>query len=99
VADYLQTHGYKKIAIYGMSYVGETLVEELKNSDVEIAYVIDRNADNISVDFKIVSGEGQLDDVDAVIVTPVFFFSDIEEELSDKLDCPIISIEDILFEL
>ena len=27
---YFEKNGYKKIAIYGMSYAGETLLEELK---------------------------------------------------------------------
>lgn len=30
LASYLEQEGYKKIAIYGMHYAGETLVEELK---------------------------------------------------------------------
>lgn len=99
VSNYLLSNNYKRIAIYGMSYVGETLVEELRDTDVTIAYGIDKNSDDIYSTFEIVSVNDQLDPVDAVIVTPVFFFDEIEEALNEKLDCPIISIEDILFEL
>jgi len=99
VADYLLAHNYKKIAIYGMSYVGETLVEELKDTDVQIAYAIDKNSENIYSNLEIISGDGELEHVDAVIVTPIFFFSEIEESLSGKLNCEIISLEDILYEV
>ena len=44
---YFETNGYKKIAIYGMSYAGETLINELENSSVTVAYGIDRNAESL----------------------------------------------------
>ena len=43
--------------------------------------------------------QDQLTEVDAVVVTPIVFFNEIEKELSEKLDCPIISLEDILYEI
>lgn len=97
--SYFEDKNYKKIAIYGMSYVGERLVEELKNSDVEIAYGIDKNASGIYTNINMVTPEENLERVDAIIVTPVFFFDEIEDELSKKIDCPIISLEDILYEM
>ena len=45
------------------------------------------------------SVEDELEEVDAVIVTAVTFFDDILEKLSQKLDCPVISLEDILYEI
>lgn len=99
LADYLEKNGYKKIAIYGMSYAGETLVDELKNTGITVAYGIDKNADSIYADVNIVSMEDQLDSVDAIVVTAVTFFDEIEEKLSARVDCPIISLEDILYEV
>lgn len=99
VASYLEKRGYARIAIYGMGYVGETLVEELKGSSIEIAYGIDKNAENLYCMFDICTLDDNLDEVDAVIVTPIFFFDEIEEKLSDRLNCPIISLEDILYEV
>ena len=62
-------------------------------------YGIDKNADNIYMDVNIVTMEDELKPVDAIVVTPIFFFDDIEEELSQKIDCPIISLEDVLYEV
>ncbi len=36
--------------------------------------------------------------VDAIVVTAITFYDEIKEELSRKIDCPIISLEDILYE-
>lgn len=99
IADYFKKNGYKMIAIYGMSYVGERLLDELKDSGIEVKYAIDKNADSLYSQIDIHSLEDELADVDAVIVTPVTFFKEIEEKLSKKMDCPILSIENILYEL
>lgn len=96
---YFERNDFKKIAIYGMSYAGETLVEELRGSNVEVAYGIDQKADTIYADIDIVSMEGELDEVDAIVVTAITFFDEIEEKLSEKVSCPIISLEDILYEV
>lgn len=99
LAEYFKENSYKKIAIYGMSYAGETLVDELKNTEIEVAFGIDKNADSIYADVDIVSLEDDFVEVDAVVVTAIAFFDEIEEKLSEKVDCPILSLEDILFEI
>ena len=90
--------GLAESIIYGMNYVGETLLSELANTNIQVKYAIDKNADNIYADVDILSPEDDFDNVDVVIVTPITFFDEIEETLSEKLDCPIISMEDILYE-
>ncbi len=99
LSEYFGRNGYKKIAIYGMSYAGETLIEELHGSGIEIAYGIDQKANSIYSDVDIVSAEDNLGEVDAVVVTAITFFDEIEEKLSQKLDCPIVSLEDVLYEV
>lgn len=99
LASYFENNGYKKIAVYGMSYVGETLVDELKNTGITVEYGIDKNAELVDADIDIVSIDNQLKKVDAVVVTAITFFDEIEAQLSMKLDCPIISLEDILYEV
>ena len=99
LASYFEAKGYREIAIYGMSYAGETLIGELEGSNVKVSYGIDKNADSIYEDVEMLSMENVLPSVDAVVVTAVTFFDEIEEKLSMKLDCPIISLEDILYEM
>lgn len=99
LAEYFKRNGYKKIAVYGMSYAGETLVDELRGSEIEIAYGIDRNTNGIYSDMNIFSIEDELGEVDVVIVTAITFFDEISERLSEKMRCPIFSLEDILYEV
>lgn len=99
IIEYFHENKIKNIAIYGMSYVGERLYEELKNSDIEIRYEIDKNAEKIYSDVDIFSPEEELSKVDAIIVTPIFYFEEIEKMLKEKVDSQIISLEDILYEL
>lgn len=99
LSSYFESNGYKKIAVYGMSYAGETLVNELKDTGITVAYGIDQKADTIYADVDIITMDDSFEDVDAVVVTAITFFDEIEEKLSEKLDCPIISLEDLLYEV
>lgn len=99
LAVYFEKNNYSRIAIYGMSYVGETLVDELRGTNITVAYGIDKNADSLYADVDIVSMEDELEEVDAIVVTAITFFDEIEEMLSSKVDCPIISLEDVLYEV
>ncbi len=99
LTEYFEKNGYHRIAVYGMSYAGETLIEELKGTKTEVAYGIDRNADTIYSDIDIVSMEDSLEAVDAVVVTAITFFDEIEQKLSEKMECPVLSLEDILYEI
>ena len=99
LSAYLDKNGFKRGAIYGMSYAGETLIDELKDTGIEVVYGIDQKADTIYADVEVLSMDDSLEDVDVVIVTAITFFDEIETKLSEKLDCPIISLEDILYEV
>lgn len=96
LSRYLAEEGYMSIAVYGMSYVGQTLLNELKESEVNVVYGIDKSADRIYADIRIYTPDEELPKVDAVIVTAINFFDEIEAHLVKKLDCPIISLEDIV---
>ncbi len=100
IADYCKANGYHSIAVYGMHYLGESLCKELKDSDIKIEYAVDRNPNQgMDSEIKIYTPEEELKEVDAVIVTAFFFFDEIEADLCLKMDCPIISLEDIINEL
>lgn len=99
LSSYFKNKGYKKIAIYGMSYAGETLIEELRGTGIEISYGIDKNAAKFFMDVDLLSLEDDFKEVDAIVVTAITFFDEIEEALLKKVDCDIISLEDILYEV
>ena len=56
-------------------------MKELENSEIEIAYGIDRNAKTIRSNIKLLSMEDNFTEVDAVIVTIIKDFDLIYEKL------------------
>lgn len=98
ISDVLVKRGYKTIAIYGMNYVGMTLLKEIAESDIAVAYGIDQKAEDIFADIDVITPENELKEVDVIIVTPIYYFDEISEMLEKKTNIPIVSIEDILLE-
>ena len=95
---YLLEKGYKTVAIYGMKELGERLYDELKDSKVEVKYAIDKNADNVYADVDVLTPDDSLEEVDAIIVTAIHYYDEIEEMLEERMDCPILSLEDIVYD-
>ena len=66
--SYLNKYGMKRIAIYGMSYIGQRVYGELKDSSIEIAYGIDKNEKEVYSDLVLYKPTDVLPEVDAIIV-------------------------------
>ncbi len=99
LVEYFTKNGYKTVAVYGMKELGERLIDELKGSGVTVSYAIDKNADSIYAEVDVLTPDEELAEVDVVVVTAITYFDEIEEMLCEKVDCPIVSLEDILYEI
>lgn len=99
--DWLQAKEIRNIAIYGIGKIGKMVYKLLKNTNIEVLYAIDRLDDIIYEDIKIyhLSWEIDLPYVDAVIVTPIQDYIEINNELSLKLDTKILNFADIVEDL
>lgn len=97
--EYFELNGYCSVAIYGMKELGERLVEELKGTDIEVKYVVDRNKDAVVTSLPKYSPDEELPQVDVMVVTAVYYYSDIVEEMEEKIPFPIISLEDVVYGL
>ncbi|MCM1222954.1 MAG: hypothetical protein NC548_51735 [Lachnospiraceae bacterium] len=98
VGAYLKKLGYNTVAIYGMKELGEELLYELKDSEIEVKYGIDKNADELYVGTDVYRPDEELEAVDAVIVTAVHWFDDIERDMKEKLGCPVLSLDDVIYD-
>lgn len=100
ISEYFITHNYKKIAIYGMGELGMCLIHELENSDITVSYGIEKNGfsnQNCPIPVKAL-GDGIGNDVDVIVITPFFAFGDILADLIDYTDCPVVSLEDVVYQ-
>lgn len=96
---YFIDNQYKSVAIYGMGEMGNRLYDELKDTDITVKYAIDKNAASTYSELEVFDLEDDLEPVDAVIVTAVFAFDEIEQDLSKQIDWPIVSLEDVVYEI
>lgn len=98
LVDFFIDNRLKKIAIYGYGTLGQMLYEELKGSDVKVQYIIDRK--NLKDSIKDISFMGvdqnEYMDIDAIVITAIADFSEIEEKFSKKTEALIFSLEDII---
>lgn len=105
VGDYFKDNNYKTIAIYGMGNMGELFYEEVKKTDVKVAYFIDKNAEELYYgidDIPVVNIKDieSREKVDAIIVTPIYDFESISEDLVDSSKgAEIVSLEDVIYEV
>lgn len=99
LCEYFKANGYQTIAIYGMGEMGNRLYEELKKSDIEVKYAVDKNAASTYSELEVIEPEDDFAPVDVIVVTATFAFEEIEEELSERVDFPIISLEDVVYEV
>lgn len=97
-AAYFEEMGYRKIAIYGMGELANRLSEDLGKSGIVIAYGVDRNVCSTPARMEeVYTLEDELPEVDAMIVTPFYAMGDIQNVLKTKIDCPIISLEEVVW--
>lgn len=104
IESYFKYHKYKKIAIYGINYLGNRLYDELSYSTIEVLFGIDKAAEGIDYDIPILSMDNiklweRMQEIDVVVVTAVAFYQNILWEFQKISDKPVLSMENILLEL
>ena len=98
IISYFEKKELKNIAIYGMGEFGLLLCNELENEDINIVFTMDSERILPYNDIPVISMSQlkEMEDVDAIIVTPVFAYNKIKKQLEKIVDYPIISLEEIV---
>lgn len=94
--EYFRKHNFYSIAIYGMAALGCRLYDELENSDICIRYLLDRNPNGMENILEFASLEGQLLEVDAIVVTVAGAEKQIVNEIKGKGYKRVIGLSDIM---
>ena len=96
VSGFLIENNFRNIAIFGYGTLGRALRKIVENRDVKLAYIIESNENrwDESVDFYKITDS--LPAVDVIIVSAILDYEEIYEKLAGKVNCPIISMEDII---
>lgn len=96
ICEFIQKNMFKKVAVYGMGSLGRSLCSELKRQKIDIAYVIDKNVNISCNEFPSYTLQDKLPDVDLIIITPITYYDEIMAELEGKVNCTLLSLEDIV---
>ena len=93
VDHYLKSQSIKTVAIYGMKELGDRLYAELKDTDVHVSYVIDKNP--VLGDFELYHDASMASDVDLIIVTAEYDYYEIKKTLSER-GIPVMSLLELI---
>lgn len=86
----------RSAAIYGMGYLGRSLYQELEDSSVEIAYVMDQALEDKEGILRIIRLEEELPKADAVIVTVLGDVRALCDLIRNKCGYPVITLKNLL---
>mgnify|MGYP002509499308 CR=1 FL=1 len=95
----LAKQGYKRIGIYGMSYAGQRLCDELMDTTAKIVCCMDQKSGGTYRGYEIIPVKECPDEVEVVIVTPIFFYDEIRQQLERSISARIISLEEVIYGL
>ncbi len=87
------------IAIYGWADLGKHLYQELNESGISVKYLVEQHG---SVENGVLSIEEfakKSGEVSGVVVTATYDYNAIYEALEGKVDCPIISLEEVVYSI
>lgn len=99
LGQYFTENGYQVIAIYGMGELGKCFYEELKDiPEIEIKYAIDQQG-AFCGELEILDPDDSLPDVDAIIVTPIYAYDEIEEKLKQKTHSRVVSLDSVVYDI
>lgn len=89
ISGYFRRHHYKNIALYGTSIVSQRLQEELKNSDIKVQFIFDKDTKDIL--------ENNEKSIDVIVVTSFYYFYEIFLDLRKMTDLPIVGADTIIY--
>lgn len=103
-ADYFHQCGYQTIAIYGAGDIGRLLYEEIKESDIQVKYFVDRNGEGIheidGIPVVTISHIGEMKDVDIVVVTFINSYDAMSRRLAGYVpEIRTLSIKEAIYEM
>lgn len=96
VKHYFMWHDIKNIIIYGLGKMANHLLEDIKESDINVVCAIDIGAINKYSHFPVITPDEDIPDADCIVVTPVHEMETISNNIGKMTLIPLISLSSIL---
>ena len=95
LADHIKTTIGNKIVLYGWGILGEHLYKQICD-EIEIEFIIDQNVKKVKCDEIAYQPSADFPVTGTVIVTSVYYYSEIKKQMEEKGFETIISLESII---
>lgn len=98
IAEWLLKKSYKTVVIYGMGKLGKCLADRISGTEVKVICGIDKNPTNFR-NIEVIGLKEVLSrqmSADVIIITPLYQYNEIVNELLRVTNIKCISIEDLL---
>lgn len=95
----LNHQGIQTVAVYGMGYVGQKVVELLEMAQIKVCYGIDKNSSAVVGDIRVMNPENISNDMQMIVITPELYYKDIYATLKKQVNVPIVRLSELLDEL
>lgn len=97
IAEVLKRLEYRRIAVYGYAELGQLLCKELMDTNIDVSYVMDKKVkDTKEMNLPIYFPQSDLPDVDAVVVTAIYYFDEVQKELLQMGYKKVVSLRELL---
>lgn len=97
VDTFLKKKGVKTIAIYGAGILGRHLYYELRDTEISIACFLDQNRKADISGVKTIVPEELAEAVDVIVITPILEYEKIKNNLKQRCDRDMISLEAVIY--
>lgn len=97
IAKFFEKNKYKRVAVYGMKELGERLIDELEKNGIEVTCIIDQNPTQKTGKIPVISPTDEIPKSDVMVVTASFYFNEIRNRMKDRVDCDIVSMDDVVY--
>ena len=95
LSDYIKENIGGKIAIYGWGVLGEHLYRQIKDK-IAVSFIVDRNTAKIECDETLYLPTDDFSVEDALVVTSVYYYTEIEKQMKEKGFKTIYSLSNIV---
>lgn len=99
IKEYFDKHNISEVAIYGMGEVGACFYNAVREAGVSIKYVVDRDNRKWSDKCDLYAPEDDLPGVELLVVTAMYDFEEIKNNLKDRIQTNIVSLAEVIDEL
>ncbi|MCM1038080.1 MAG: hypothetical protein NC434_02070 [Ruminococcus sp.] len=96
--QYFDKNSFQNIAVYGYGTTGRALVNDIKHSNINVRYIVDKKKAMKTEGISLYHPNDELPDADAMVITPLSEGRVIKDIMENRFNGRILLIEDILYE-